>query len=263
MTVFRRVAKQVRLHWRANKSGAAALVSSTGSVGLGAGMESFSGLFQIDLFLKFAVALVALLNPLYGIPIFLGMTKGYTPAERSRTANIITLTVFVAAIIATLIGEEILAFFGINVPSFQIAGGIIVLGIGLSMLNDEPPTSGDSKAHEAGKEKKSNIAIVPLSIPLTIGPGCFATIILFAHLIDDGGEIVTMIPAVFLICVLLWAGLYFADTISRLLGETVISVITRIMALILTAVAVEMIINGGLKVYETHFTDAVKAAAGS
>lgn len=219
-------------------------------------MESLAGLFDTENFLKFAVALVALLNPLYGIPIFLGMTKGYTPAERSRTANIITLTVFVAAVIATVIGEEILAFFGINVPSFQIAGGIIVLGIGLSMLNDEPRSSGDSKAHQAGKEKKSNIAIVPLSIPLTIGPGCFATIILFAHLMEDGSEIVTMIPAVLLICILLWVGLYFADSISRILGETVISVVTRIMALILTAVAVEMIINGGIQVYHTHFAQA-------
>ncbi|MCR9137166.1 MAG: MarC family protein [Alphaproteobacteria bacterium] len=216
-------------------------------------MESLTGLFDSEHFLKFAVALVALLNPLYGIPIFLGLTKGYTPAERSRTANIITLTVFIAATVATLVGEEILAFFGINVPSFQIAGGIIVLGIGLSMLNDEPRSSGDAKAHEAGAEKKSNIAIVPLSIPLTIGPGCFATIILFAHLMDDGSEIVTMLPAVVLICLLLWAGLYFADSISRLLGETVISVVTRIMALILTAVAVEMIINGGIQVYQTHF----------
>lgn len=225
-------------------------------------METVTGLFDSEQFLKFAVALVALLNPLYGIPIFLGMTKGYTPAERTRTANIITLTVFVAALIATLIGEEILAFFGINVPSFQIAGGIIVLGIGLSMLNDEPRTAGDSKAHDSAKEKKSNIAIVPLSIPLTIGPGCFATIILFAHLMEDGTEIVTMIPAVLLICILLWVGLYFADAISRVLGETVISVVTRIMALILTAVAVEMIINGAIQAYRTHFTDVVKAAGG-
>ena len=220
-------------------------------------------LFDATLFLKFAVALVALLNPLYGIPIFLGMTKGYTPAERSRTANIITLTVFIAAVVVTVIGEEILAFFGIDVPAFQIAGGIIVLGIGLSMLNDNPPSPGDEKAHEAAKNNEDkNIAVVPLSIPLTIGPGSFATIILFAHLMGDGAELVTMVPAVFLICVLLWAGLYFADTISRVLGNTIISVITRLMALILTAVAVEMIINGGLKVYENHFAQAANAVAG-
>ena len=82
-------------------------------------MEAYLGPFRADLFLKFTVALVALLNPLYGIPIFLGMTKGYTRKERSRTANAIVLTMFVAAVVVTLIGEEILAFFGINVAAFH------------------------------------------------------------------------------------------------------------------------------------------------
>ncbi len=223
-------------------------------------METYLGFFHTDLFLKFLVALVALLNPLYGIPIFLSMTKGYTPQERTRTANIITLTVFVAAVVVTLIGEEILGFFGINVPAFQIAGGIIVLGIGLSMLNDDPPPTGDEKARGQGEEQQGNIAVVPLSIPLTIGPGSFATIILFAHLAGDVTEIFTMIPAIILICLLLWLGLYFADAISRTLGDTVISIVTRLMALILTAVAVEMVISGGVKVYQLHFASAASGA---
>ena len=128
-------------------------------------METYLGFFHADLFLKFAVALVALLNPLYGIPIFLGMTKGYTQKQRSRTANIIVLTVFVAAVVVTLIGEEILGFFGIDVAAFQIAGGIIVLGIGLSMLNDNPMPEGDAKAKDAADDAKGSIAVVPLSHP--------------------------------------------------------------------------------------------------
>lgn len=219
-------------------------------------METYLDFFHTELFLKFLVALVALLNPLYGIPIFLGMTKGYTAQERGRTANVIVLTVFVMAVVVTVIGEEILAFFGINVPSFQIAGGIIVLGIGLSMLNDEPPTTGDAKAIDQVEKKQSNIAIVPLSIPLTLGPGSIATIILFAHLTSDLGEVFSMIPAIILICALLWVGLYFADPISRRVGDTAISIVTRLMALILTAVAVEMVISGGIKVYHTHFVAA-------
>ncbi len=226
-------------------------------------METYLGFFHADLFLKFAVALVALLNPLYGIPIFLGMTKGYTQKQRSRTANIIVLTVFVAAVVVTLIGEEILAFFGINVAAFQIAGGIIVLGIGLSMLNDNPMPEGDAKAKDAADDAKGSIAVVPLSIPLTLGPGSIATIILFAHLTGDWAELVTMIPAIFLICLLLWFGLYFADTISRALGETVISIVTRLMALILTAVAVEMVISGGVSAYHHHFASGASAVTGS
>ncbi|MEX3011090.1 MarC family protein [Hoeflea sp. TYP-13] len=225
-------------------------------------MDSLLGLFQTELFLKFAAALIALINPLYGIPIFLGMTRGYSQAERRRTANIIAITVFVSATIAVVIGEEILNFFGIGVPAFQIGGGIIVLLIGLSMLQDDS-SAGDAKAQDEGHQKGSDIAVVPLSIPLTIGPGSFATIILFAHLLSDGGELVTMVPVIFLISLLVWLGLVFADPISRVLGNTTISVVTRIMAIILVAVAVEMVLNGAVDAYKHHFVDAAKAASGN
>ncbi|MCP4315115.1 MAG: MarC family protein [Hyphomicrobiales bacterium] len=225
-------------------------------------MEALLEFFDTGLFFKFAAALVALINPLYGIPIFLGMTKGYSQAERRRIANIVAITVFVSATIAAVIGEEILSFFGIGVPAFQIGGGIIVLLVGLSMLQDNS-SAGDEKAIDDGQQKGSDFAVVPLSIPLTIGPGTFATIILFAHLLSDGGELVTMIPVIFLISVLTWLGLIFADPISRLLGNTSINVVTRIMAIILVAIAVEMVLNGAVSAYHHHFEDAAKAAGSS
>ena len=224
-------------------------------------MNALPELFDSGLFLKFGAALVALVNPLYGIPIFLGMTKGRSQAERRRIANIVAITVFVSATIATVIGEEILGFFGIGVPAFQIGGGIIVLLVGLSMLQDST-SSGDAKAQAEGEEKESDYAVVPLSIPLTVGPGTFATIILFAHLMSDGSELVTMVPVIFLISLLTWLGLIFADPISRLLGNTTISVVTRIMAIILVAIAVEMVINGAVSSFHHHFGDAAKTVSG-
>lgn len=215
--------------------------------------------FNYDTFLKFSAALIALLNPLYGIPVFLGMTDGYTKAQRRKTASAIALTVLVAATVVTLIGEEILGFFGIEVSAFQIAGGIIILGIALAMLKDETRATGDAKAEASGHQRKENIAVVPLAIPLTIGPGVFATLILFAHTLDDVSEILTMLPVVFGVSLTIWVGLWFADPISRALGETVISIITRIMALILAAVAVEMVVNGGLQVIGNNFPDLLKA----
>ncbi|MGI9400961.1 MAG: MarC family protein [Rhizobiaceae bacterium] len=209
-------------------------------------------LFNTDVFLKFAAAFVAMVNPLYGIPIFLGMTRKNTPEERRRFATIIGITVFVAATICLLVGEEILRFFGITVPSFQIAGGIIVLGIGLSMLRDDGRSRGDQKAQDSADSDNQNIAVVPLSIPLTIGPAGFATIILFAHLLDDGEELVTMLPIVVLVSLTIWLGLIFADPIAKFLGNTVISVVTRIMAILLTAIAVEMIFNGAIQIYENR-----------
>ena len=227
-------------------------------------MDALLGSFHGDVFLRFLVALLALVNPLYGIPIFLSMTDGYTPAERRRTAGIVALTVLAVATVATFVGEEVLGVFGIEVAVFQIAGGLIVLGIALAMLKDDAPVAGDSKAEAAGRQRKRNIAVVPLALPLTIGPGGIATIILFAHLLDNTSEIVTMIPVVVGVCLILWLGLLFADPIARFLGITVISVITRIMAIILAAVAVEMVINGIFDVIHNHFPDLTKpVSAGS
>ena len=220
-------------------------------------MGELSELFHGTVFLRFAAALVALLNPIYGIPIFLQMTAGYSPAERRRTAAIAALTVLSSAVIATLVGEEILNFFGISVPAFQIAGGIIVLGIALSMLKDDAPSGGDARAAEAVEESRKNIAVVPLAIPLTIGPGAFATMILFAHLLDNRSEIVTLLPVIVGVCLLIWLGLLFADPIARMLSPTVISVVTRIMAIVLAAVAVEMIITGAVHAVQMHYPNLV------
>lgn len=214
--------------------------------------------FHADVFFKFIAALVALLNPLYGIPVFLTLTEGDSPAERRRTATVVGITVFIAATIATLVGEEILSFFGISVPSFQIAGGIIILGIGLTMMKDDERSTADTRAKETAREGQRRIAVVPLSIPLTIGPGAFATIILFAHLLDNPGEIATMLPVVAGVSLAVWLGLLFADPISKFLGETLINVVTRIMAIMLSAIAVEMVIDGAFQAFEIR-----QAAAGN
>ncbi len=227
-------------------------------------MDALLGFFHGGVFLKFLVALLVMVNPLYGIPIFLSMTDDYTPAERRRTAGIVALTVLAVATVVTFFGEEIFGVFGIEVAVFQIAGGLIVLGIALAMLKDDAPVAGDLKAEADGRQRKRNIAIVPLAIPLNIGPGGIATIILFAHLLDNTTEIVTMIPVVVGVCLIFWLGLLFADPIARFLGNTAISVITRIMAIILAAVAVEMVINGVFDVIHNHFPDLTKTVgAGS
>lgn len=209
--------------------------------------------FHQDLFLKFLAALLAVLNPLYGIPIFLSMTRGYSASERRRVAIIVTLTVFVMALIVMLIGEEILGAFGIDVPSFQIAGGLIILGIGFAMLRADDLSAGDAKASAEGHIEKREIAVVPLAIPLISGPGVVVTVIAFAHQMDDLSEVVTMTPPILVATLLIGLGLYFAEPISKRLGNTVLSVVTRIMAIILVAIAVELVAQGALAVVDRHY----------
>lgn len=200
--------------------------------------------FDQTVFLKFLAAFLALVNPLYGLPIFISLTEGFTPGERRMTALVVTLTVAVTGLISVLIGEEILAVFGIGIPAFRIAGGLVIFAIGMSMLNAEEPSAGDSQAAAAGKARKRNVAVVPLAIPLTIGPGAIVTCIVFAHQIGDGSELFTLASAVGVVSLILGVALFFAVPITRLLGATVLSIVTRIMAIVLTAVAVEMILTG-------------------
>jgi len=210
-------------------------------------------LFNHAVFLKYLAALLAIFSPLYGIPVFLSMTDGYTPAERKRVALTVTAAVVVCSLVVVLVGEEVLAVFGIDVPSFRVAGGLIILGLGMSMLNtsDRPP--GDQQAAEEGHKKKSNIAVVPLAIPLIFGPATIATTIVFAHQLSDGAEIVTLGSAILIACALIGVGLLFAVPISRFLGATVLNVLTRIMGIILVAVAVEMVLTGAFDAIDARY----------
>ncbi|WP_298848450.1 MarC family protein [uncultured Ruegeria sp.] len=215
-------------------------------------------LFDQAVFLKFLAAILAIFNPLYNIPIFLSMTKNCTPSERRHVAITVTISVTVIALIAVVLGEEVLAIFGIDVPSFRIAGGIIIFGIGMTMLKAEDRPPGDKAAAADGHERKLNFAIVPLAIPLTIGPGTIAVTIVFSHQLSNGAEIVTLGTAVLIACAIVGLGLLFADQISRLLGETMINVLTRIMAILLVAVAVEMVLTGTFNAVDTHYPGLIK-----
>ncbi len=218
--------------------------------------------FDEALFWSFFAAMIALLNPLYAIPVFLGLTEDFTPAERRAAALVASATVTITALLSLLIGEEILAVFGIDIPSFRVAGGIIILLIGLAMLNAAPRPPGDAEAADRAQGAKRGIAVVPLAIPLTIGPGTIATAIVFAHEADNATELATLVPVVLIVSGIVALGLFFAEPISRRLGPSVISVVTRIMAIVLTAVAVEMMISGGADAIRSHFPQLAAPPSG-
>lgn len=200
--------------------------------------------FDAAIFMKFLASFLAMVNPLLALPVFISMTKGYDRSESVRTALIVSATVAVTGLLAVLAGEEILSIFGIGVPSFRVAGGIIILGIALTMLNAEPETSGDEVTLGKGPDPNRSKTIVPLAIPLTIGPGALVTSIVFAHQMDDQAELFTLVPAVILVTSLLGVSLLFAGPIARFLGDSVMNVVSRILAIVLAGIAVEMVLTG-------------------
>lgn len=192
----------------------------------------------------FAVALLAVLNPFGTAPIFVSMTEGMSAAERNNVARTTAFTVTATLLVAALAGRTLLGFFGVTIDSFRVAGGLIVLLMALSMLRAEPSRLRTTQAEHAEGVAKPNPGVFPLAIPLLAGPGAISTMLLWSGAASDWiarAEMagVTIAAGLFTFLVLL-----AASPISRGLGVTGMNVLTRIMGLILAAIAVEMMAAG-------------------
>jgi multiple antibiotic resistance protein len=195
-------------------------------------------------YMKIFVGLVAIVNPIGAIPIFIGRTSGMAESDRRVLTNRVTATVAWILLLSLAIGEQMLAFFGISIHSFRVGGGILILLVAVSMLHAR--TSGTAQTSDEAREtaEKASIAVVPLAIPLLAGPGAISTVILDAH---KGSGIIhysVVALSIVILTAILWLSLRLSPYISRHVSVTGINVFTRIMGLILAAIAVEFIANG-------------------
>ena len=195
-------------------------------------------------FVKFAAALFAILNPFGNTAIFLSVTADRSDAERRSIALVASVAVLITLVVAAVLGQEILALFGISIGAFRIAGGLIILLIALSMLHARPSGVHHSAQEEAEGQQKDNPAIFPLAIPVIAGPGAMATVILYAEHAEGLGGALAMGLVILLMCLVLLVMLRAAGRLSSLLGTTGMSVLTRLMGMVLAAIAVEMIAGG-------------------
>lgn len=201
-----------------------------------------------DLF-KLTIALLAIVDPLAGIPVFLSTTATDSQASRKRTARIVAITVFCVLSIAALIGTQILKFFGISIPSFLIGGGILLLMLAVSMLQAQESGIRQTPDEAEEAESKAAVAVVPLGIPLLAGPGAISTMIIATH--QSPGfihHLKLLIPAV-VIALAVWGTLTAATRISERLGKTGMNIITRVMGLIIAAIAIEYIYRGLVELF--------------
>jgi len=194
--------------------------------------------------MKFIVAMIIMMNPLGSLSIFLDLTRKTSLLAQRKVAKTCGLTMIAIMLITIWSGQELLEILGITISSFRFAGGIILLLMGLSMLQSkESPVSYTSEDDEAAKERES-IAVVPLALPIIIGPGAISTLIIAG---TDYPQILNKI-VMSISCTLLALGmcmmLYFGNTIAKLVGLSVIKVVTRIMGMIIMAIAVGMLADG-------------------
>lgn len=193
---------------------------------------------------KIGIALFAIVNPIGSVPIFISATDGWNRKEKLRTANVVTVTVFLVLLTSALFGDGILEFFSITIPSFQVGGGILILLIAINMLHAKQSHSKQTPEEARTLEERDVIAIVPLSIPLLAGPGAIGSMIIAAQQSKTFlGHISLAIP-IFVVAMLIWLTLQLSSYIADKLGTIGINIVTRLMGLILAAMAVEFIAHG-------------------
>ncbi len=194
--------------------------------------------------IQFIVAMIIMMNPLGSLSIFLELTRKSSMLEQRKTAVEATIAMLIIMLITLWSGREVLSLFGITIPAFRFAGGIILLIMGFSMLQSkESPVSHTSADDEAAKQRQS-IGIVPIALPLIVGPGAMSTLIIGA---SDFPQLLNKFW-MSIICILLTVAmglmLYFAAAIAKAVGASIIKVVTRIMGMIIMAIAVGMLADG-------------------
>ena len=194
--------------------------------------------------LKSFISLLALINPVGAIPFFLSLTTDMSSSEKAGTIRIASISVFCVIAVTALLGQQIIAFFGISVGSLEVGGGIIMLLMAINMLNAQVGNTRSTPEERHEAEMKNSIAVVPLAIPLLTGPGSISTVIVYSasvvHWYDRLGLVV--IGAV--LAGLCFGALMLAEPIARWVGRTGINIGTRLVGLMLSALAVEFIVNG-------------------
>ncbi|MBE2243498.1 MAG: NAAT family transporter [Burkholderiaceae bacterium] len=197
------------------------------------------------------IALLAIVNPIGVVPFFIHFTQSLSPLQRRRTARVAAFSAFVVISVSAVAGLRIIDFFGISLASFEVGGGTLLLISSLQMLNAKPADSGAETVQE-GNDKLdagASIAVVPLTIPLLTGPATISTVVIYAEKTRHWWEHAVLVGYGVVIGLAVWLIFSASDRISRVLGTTGINVMTRLMGLILAAIAVEVMADGLTKLF--------------
>jgi multiple antibiotic resistance protein len=184
------------------------------------------------------------MDPLGNLPLFLGFTAQYEPEERSRTALWSAVSAASILILFCLGGEKVLSLFGVSIPAFQITGGVVFFLYALQMLQLLPIGMKTTTEEEQETMEKENIALVPMGIPFIAGPGAITNVLLWRQMASDVSYLALLIVAVIAASFVIYLTLRFGVSISRYLGYGGIRVISRLLGLLLAAMAVQFIVQG-------------------
>lgn len=193
---------------------------------------------------KFIVSMIVMMNPLGSLSIFLQLTGGSALKSKRRIALQCGLAILVIMVASIWVGKETLELMGITIDSFRFAGGLILLSVGFSMLQSQDSPVNHTPEDDAAVEDRDSIAVVPLALPIIMGPGAISTLVIASNDFPQAMYKLELSTFCFLLAVGMCTMLYFGPAIARFVGESVMKVITRIMGMIVMSIAVGMLAGG-------------------
>ncbi len=186
------------------------------------------------------IALLAMVNPIGIVPFFIAFTQSFDRPQRQQTIRVAAFTSFCVISLSALLGLKLIEFFSISIASFQVGGGTLLLINALAMINAKPADSGGVSPQNAG----ANIAVVPLAIPLLTGPATISTMVIYAQKTQHWWQLGVLVGYGVVVALVVFLCFSAAGKIAKILGTTGINIMTRLMGLILAALAVELLASG-------------------
>ena len=203
-------------------------------------------------------SLLAIVNPLSATPMYLALTDGYTDEHRRRTIRSAVLTAFTVLTVFALLGGTIFQVFGITIHAFRIAGGIIFFGIGMDMLQAKRSRGKTTEEEELEGMVKEEVGVTPLGIPMITGPGAITTVMVLMTQAREPIYVGAVFAAIMVVLGITFIVLSAAPRVLRFFGQTGLNVMTRIMGLLVTVIAVQYIVDGARPI----LTEILRGSAG-
>jgi multiple antibiotic resistance protein len=210
---------------------------------------ALSGLNNVP-WVRFAVLALSsiffLVDPFAAIPAFLAITENADPVRRRRMARKGALTCFIVLTGFALGGQLLFRMFGITLPAFEVAGGLILLLIGLDMLEAKRSPTQEASGDTEEAASKEDAGIVPLGIPMLAGPGAISSVMVLVGQVPNlwHWEMGAILGSITFTCIVTYWVLASASQVRRVMGETGIRILVRIMGLLLVALAMQFFVNG-------------------
>jgi multiple antibiotic resistance protein len=207
-------------------------------------LSSIEGSAYVRFSLLALSSIFFLVDPFAALPTFLAVTAGQDPKKRVRTARKASLTAFVILTTFAVAGTYIFRLFGITLPAFEIAGGIILLLIGLDMLEAKRSPTQESPSDTEEATAKDDVGIVPMGIPMLAGPGAITSVMVLVGQAQTKWQMAAIFGSIAITAAICFLVLGSAARVARILGDTGIRILVRIMGLLLVALAVQYFVNG-------------------